>query len=252
MEKTAPVVSDQSANFAATQRDIVYDVIFKRRDVRAAFKSDPIDEAQLARILLAAHHAPSVGFLQPWNFILINKDEQRRAVHALFKKANDEASEMFEGEQRNLYQSLKLEGLLNAPLHICVTCDRNRAGPVVLGRTHMLEMDVYSTVCAVQNLWLAARAENIGVGWVSIFHEDDVKNLLSIPKEIELIAYLTVGYVESFSESPDLAQKGWRKRLNLADLIMENSWETKPSSNIKNAVNAALSHFDPDKQSNTK
>ncbi len=95
-----------------------------------------------------------------------------------------------------MYRSLKLEGIRKAPLSICVTCDPDRAGPVVIGRTHNPRTDVYSTVCAVQNLWLAARAEGIGVGWVSIFHEADIRELLGIPERIEIVAWLCVGYVD--------------------------------------------------------
>ena len=168
-------MTDNGKQFTSQARTALYDIIFNRRDVRGEFLKDPISEDILARLLIAAHHAPSVGFMQPWNFIVIKDKATHQGIHTLFEKANAEAAEKFEGESRALYQSLKLEGLLTAPLHICITCDRDRAGPVVLGRTHMSDMDLYSTVCAVQNLWLAARAENIGVGWVSIFHEEQVK-----------------------------------------------------------------------------
>lgn len=217
-------MSNENITFTETARNTLYDIIFNRRDVRGEFNSEPIDDAILARLLIAAHHAPSVGFMQPWNFLLIDDKDVQKNVHSLFVKANEEAEKMFEEEKQSLYQSLKLEGLLTAPLHVCITCDRNRAGPVVLGRTHMSDMDLYSTVCAVQNFWLAARAENIGVGWVSIFHEKEVKNLLGIPEEIHLIAYLTVGHVSNFHQEPDLSRKGWRKRLNLNELIMKNHW----------------------------
>ncbi len=223
-------MSQDNKLFTQTARDTLYDIIFNRRDVRGEFKSDPIDDAILARLLIAAHHAPSVGFMQPWNFLLIDDEKVQENIHALFVKANEEAASMFEEEKQSLYQSLKLEGLLTSPLHVCITCDRNRAGPVVLGRTHMSDMDLYSTVCAVQNFWLAARAENIGVGWVSIFHEKEVKELLGIPEEIHLIAYLTVGHVSTFHQEPDLSRKGWRKRLNLNELIMKNHWNNNEIS----------------------
>lgn len=226
-------------------RATLYNIIFNRRDVRGEFKSDPIDEAVLARLLIAAHHAPSVGFMQPWNFLLINEDKVRKSVYDLFIKANEEAASLFDGEKKNLYQSLKLEGLLTAPLHLCITCDRNRAGPVVLGRTHMSDMDLYSTVCAVQNLWLAARAENIGVGWVSIFHETELKNLLGIPDDIHIIAYLTIGHVTNFHQEPDLSRKGWRKRLNLNDLVMHNHWGDNQNNNLATQINTELQKLEP-------
>ena len=217
--------AENGITFNTAARETIYEVIFNRRDVRGEFLPDPVADDIIARLLLAAHHAPSVGFMQPWNFLLIRDKAVREDIYSLFKTANDEAAAMFDGERQSLYQSLKLEGLLTAPLHLCITCDRNRAGPVVLGRTHMSEMDLYSTVCAVQNLWLAARAENIGVGWVSIFHEAEVKARLGIPEEIHLIAYLTIGHVSNFQQKPDLERKGWRKRLNLPDLVMENHWQ---------------------------
>lgn len=128
---------------------------------------------------------------------------------------------MFEGERADLYRSLKLEGLREAPLLLCVTCERERAGPVVLGRTHQSEMDIYSTVCAVQNIWLAARVENLGVGWVSILALADLHRILAIPDHIVPIALLCVGYVEGFAHTPDLERAGWRKRLTLEDLVFE-------------------------------
>ena len=126
-------MNQQNLLFNQTARDTLYEVIFNRRDVRGEFLSDPIDDAVLARILIAAHHAPSVGFMQPWNFLLINDNQVQQNIHDLFVKANEEAAKMFDGEKQTLYQSLKLEGLLTAPLHVCITCDRDRAGPVVLG-----------------------------------------------------------------------------------------------------------------------
>ena len=156
-----PAKPEQAREFTPTERQALYDVINARRDVRNEFLPDPVDPAMLRRVLEAAHAAPSVGFMQPWNFILIRDAARRRAVHAAFEAANAEAEAMFEGEKRSHYAALKLEGILKAPLNIAVTCDRTRGGKVVLGRTHNRDMDLYSTVCAVQNLWLAARAEGL-------------------------------------------------------------------------------------------
>ena len=239
-------MSNPHTTFSKTAQNTLYEIIFNRRDVRGEFKPDPIADDIIARLLIAAHHAPSVGFMQPWNFLLIKEDTTRKAVHELFQKANQEAANQFSNEKKELYQSLKLEGLLTAPLHICITCDRERAGPVVLGRTHMHNMDLYSTVCAVQNLWLAARAENIGVGWVSIFHEQEVKQLLKIPDHIHIIAYLTVGHVATFHQTPDLARKGWRQRLNLPDLIMQGEWGQSKNNNLSKIITAELEKKNPD------
>ncbi len=214
-----------AAEFSAHERAAVYRAIETRRDVRDQFLPDPLPDALVTRLLAAAHSAPSVGFMQPWNFILVRDASQREAAWKAFSKANEEAAAMFEGERGDLYRSLKLEGIRKAPLSICVTCDPDRAGPVVLGRTHNPRMDAYSTVCAVQNLWLAARAEGVGVGWVSIFRDEDVRHLLGIPERIEIVAWLCLGYVDQLYCEPELALKGWRQRLPLEDLVFEGRWQ---------------------------
>lgn len=213
--------------FTANERAAVYRAIETRRDVRDQFLPDPIPAPVLRRLLEAAHRAPSVGFMQPWSFLLVTREDLRAEIHAAFTAANAEAQAMFEGERRSLYRSLKLEGIRKAPLNICVTCDRDRAGPVVLGRTHNPDMDRYSTVCAVQNLWLAARAEGIGVGWVSIFDEARLKSLLGIPERIVIVAYLCVGYVDELYPHPELELRGWRERLALDDVIFAERWGEK-------------------------
>jgi 5,6-dimethylbenzimidazole synthase len=215
--------------FTGAERDALYKAIFSRRDVRGQFLPDPIPEEALRRILLAAHHAPSVGFMQPWNFLVITDPAVKARIHADFATANEEAASQFDGERRALYSRLKLEGIQEAPVNLLVTCDRERAGPVVLGRTHMPTMDLYSCVCAVQNLWLAARAEGLGVGWVSILHEAALKAILGVPDRIVPIAYLCVGRVSHFEATPELAIKGWRQRLDLDDLIFRDRWDNRDS-----------------------
>jgi 5,6-dimethylbenzimidazole synthase len=210
---------------SAAERAAVYRCIHTRRDMRRQFLPDPIPEAVLARLLRAAHHAPSVGFMQPWDFILIRDPAVKRRIHAAFQAANAEAAAMFEGERAAAYRALKLQGILEAPLGLCVTCDRGRAGKVVLGRTHQPEMDVYSAVCAVQNLWLAARAEGIGIGWVSILRIEDLRAALAIPAEILPIAYLCLGYASEFPAAPELESAGWRRRLPLRDLVWFDRWQ---------------------------
>ncbi len=214
----------RSQAFSAAERAAVYRAIETRRDVRDQFLPDPLPDALVARLLGAAHNAPSVGFMQPWSFILVRDASVREAAWQAFDRANGEAAEMFEGERRDSYRSLKLEGIRKAPLSICVTCDPDRAGSVVLGRTHNPRMDAYSTVCAVQNLWLAARAEGVGVGWVSIFHEADIRSLLGIPDRIEIVAWLCLGYVDELYCEPELAVKGWRQRLPLEELVFHDRW----------------------------
>lgn len=210
--------------FSFDEREAVYRAIETRRDVRDQFLPDPLPDDLVMRLLNAAHRAPSVGFMQPWNFVVVRLAETRERVWQAFSRANDEAALMFDGDQRAKYRSLKLEGIRKAPLSICVTCDRTRGGSVVLGRTHNPDMDVYSTVCAVQNLWLAARAEGVGVGWVSIFHENEIKAILGIPDHVVIVAWLCLGFVDHLYREPELAVKGWRQRLPLEELVFEEGW----------------------------
>ena len=223
---TAPAQATQSVHaFTQEARDAIYHAIFSRRDVRGQFLSTPVPDEVLSRILTAAHYAPSVGFMQPWNFLVVRSPETKRRVHDAFAKAHAEAADMFEGDKRATYQKLKLEGIIESPIGICITCDRERTGPVVVGRTHMKTMDLYSSVCAVQNLWLAARAEGLGVGWVSILHPPALREALSIPQEIIPIAYLCVGYVRDFHARPELEAAGWLKRMPLPELLHFDGWQ---------------------------
>lgn len=210
--------------FSSQERDAVYRAIFSRRDVRSQFTDRPLDDDTLLRLLTAAHHAPSVGFMQPWNFIVIRDPAVKQAAQSAFARANAEALALFPENRRPLYSQLKLEGITQAPVNLCITCDRTRGGPVVLGRTHAPEMDLYSTVCAVQNLWLAARAEGVGVGWVSIFHETDLRDLLGLPDTVVPVAWLCLGHVDQLHAEPELQAKGWAQRLPLKDLIFRDGW----------------------------
>jgi 5,6-dimethylbenzimidazole synthase len=203
--------------------DALYRIIDSRRDVRA-FRPDPIPDETLHRILLAAHHAPSVGFMQPWNFIIIRDPLTRARVKASFLEENRRAAEHYPGERGTLYRSLKLEGIEEAAINICVTCDRTRAGPHVLGRNTIIDTDIYGTCCAVQNLWLAARAEGIGVGWVSILTIDALRMILGIPESVLPVAYLCVGYPEEFFDEPELQRRGWAHRLPLNEVIFRERW----------------------------
>ena len=215
----------EAGAFSSEERAAVYRAIETRRDVRSQFLPTPLPDDLVQRLLKAAHSAPSVGFMQPWNFVLVRREETKARVADAFARANAEAAAMFEDERQAAYLRLKLEGIRQAPLSICITCDPTRGGKVILGRTHNLRMDAYSTVCAVQNLWLAARAEGVGVGWVSIFHEDEVKAILGIPAHVQIIAWLCVGYVDKLYTEPELALKGWRQRLPLEELVFEEGWQ---------------------------
>ena len=210
--------------FSEEERRGVYRAIFERRDVRSQFLPEPVPLPLLARLLAAAHHAPSVGYSQPWDFILIEDLALRRAVKEMFATENERAARNYDGERAQLYRSLKLEGILEAPLNLCVTCHRGRGGPHVLGRNTMIETDLFSTCLAVQNLWLAARAEGVGIGWVSIVEPSELGRMLQLPEGVYPLAYLCIGFVSEFKPKPDLERQGWRNRLQLGPLLHHNLW----------------------------
>ncbi len=210
--------------FSAEDREAVYRVIRSRRDVRQ-FAPDPIPAETLRRILAAAHYAPSVGFMQPWNFILVTSPHIRAQIKAIFDEVNaGEACQVPNEEREQLYRSLKLEGLLDAPMNIAVTCDRRRGAPFVLGRGPVPDTDIYSTCLAIQNIWLAACAEGIGVGWVSILDYEKVERLLGLPCGVQLVAYLCVGIPQEHRVRPMLEEVGWRSRLPLDTLVYKDVW----------------------------
>ncbi|MCA8863421.1 MULTISPECIES: 5,6-dimethylbenzimidazole synthase [unclassified Halomonas] len=218
--------------FSDAERRGLYRAIYERRDVRAQFLPVPIPKDVLARLLEAAHHAPSVGFMQPWDFIVIESRDVRETVLAMFEQENQKAAERFEGERKEHYRSLKLQGIMESPLNLCITCDRSRGGPHVLGRNSIVETDLFSTCLAVQNLWLAARAEGIGVGWVSILDQEQLSTALNLPEHVYPLAYLCLGYVSEFLDQPELEAQGWRSRLPLSDLVHGDKWGQPFSSGL--------------------
>jgi 5,6-dimethylbenzimidazole synthase len=206
-------------DFPATDRDAIYRAIAARRDVRRGFTSDPLPNDLLNRLLAAAHNAPSVGLMQPSRFVVIRDPAIRQQVHTAFCEANKRALESYTGERREQYAALKLEGILEAPQNLCILSDANSARGHKLGRHTMPETAIYSTVCAIQNLWLAARAEGVGVGWVSILDPARLREILRIPPHIEPVAYLCLGFVESFGISPELERAGWERRIPLSQVV---------------------------------
>jgi 5,6-dimethylbenzimidazole synthase len=206
----------------------LYETIFRRRDMRE-FLPDPVPDEVLARVLVAAHHAGSVGFTQPWDFIVVRDLERRRAVKRVFDEERLRNAEQFAGARREKFLSLKLEGIIDSPLNVIVTCEPDRFGPAVLGKTAIKEVEIYSTCLAIENLWLAARAEGLGVGWVSILRNDVLRSIFAIPGTVIPIAYLCIGYVPSFPARPMLETAGWAERLSPRRLLHFDTWERGPS-----------------------
>ncbi len=227
-EKLQEKINDEpSHEFSPEKKQGLYDAIYKRRDVRQ-FNSKPVAPSVLGKILNAAHHAGSVGFMQPWNFMIIDDIKVKAKVKEIFEECNETAAKKFSEDREKLYKSLKLEGIMEAPINLCITCNRDRLGPNVLGRDTIPEMDLMSAACAVQNLWLAARAEGVGVGWVSILSQEMLKTVLEIPDHIVPIAYLCIGYTDNFLKKPMLQTVGWEDRLSIENLVYYNKWEGEP------------------------
>ncbi len=211
-------------DFTEEEKRGFYKTVYSRRDVRSHFTSRPISDKILSRILRAAHHAPSVGFSQPWNFILIKDAGTKREIKASFEEERGRSSEMVQEPKRSKYLSLKLEGIMESPVNICVTYDPTKFGPFVIGRTSVPEAGLYSVCCAIQNLWLAARAEGIGTGWVSILSNQTLRRILALPEHVVPVAYLCLGHVSGFAQKPDLETAGWLPRLDLKDVIYFERW----------------------------
>ena len=224
-------------DFSEQERESFYKAIYSRRDVRSNFTSEPIDTQVLMRILEAAHHAPSVGFSQPWNFILVRNIETRKKIKESFEKEKARSSNLVEEPRRSKYLSYKLEGILDSSINVCVTYDPTKSGSFVIGRTSIPETGMFSVCCAVQNMWLAARTEGIGVGWVSILSNETLRNVLHIPDHVVPIAYLCLGHVNKFESKPDLEKSGWLPRLKLDDVIYYEKWLQEESMQESSLLN---------------
>jgi 5,6-dimethylbenzimidazole synthase len=214
-----------SEEFTDEEKKGLYKAIYSRRDVRSHFTSRAISDDILSRILNAAHHAPSVGFSQPWNFILIKDITTKKKIKDSFEEERNRSSKLVEEPKRTKYLSFKLEGILESPINLCVTYDPSKFGPFVIGRSSIPEAGLYSVCCAIQNLWLAARTEGVGLGWVSILSNDTLKEVLELPEHVVPIAYLCLGYVDEFAQKPDLETVGWLPRLDLKDVVYFEKWQ---------------------------
>lgn len=231
-------------DFSPEEKDGFYKAVFSRRDVRSHFTSEPIDEQVLTRILNAAHHAPSVGFSQPWNFILVKNKDVRKQVRDSFDRERLRSSTLVEDPKRSKYLSLRLEGILDCAVNICITYDPTKFGPFVIGRSSIPETGIYSVCCAIQNLWLAARAEGIGVGWVSILSNSDLKKILEIPDHVVPVAYLCLGHVSNFADKPDLESAGWLPRLGLKDVVFYEKWNNDNDPDWQQVHQMIISNLD--------
>ncbi|SHI35332.1 nicotinate-nucleotide--dimethylbenzimidazole phosphoribosyltransferase [Streptomyces sp. 3214.6] len=206
------------------EREAVLKVMRERRDIRNGFRSDPIPHEVLLRVLEAAHTAPSVGHSQPWDFVVIRSADTRRAMHELATRQRDAYALSLPKGRAKQFKELKIEAILETPVNIVVTADPTRGGRHTLGRHTQPQMAPYSSALAVENLWLAARAEGLGVGWVSFFDEREMVRALGLPEHLEVVAYLCVGYVDEFPDEPELMQAGWAKRRPLSWVVHEETY----------------------------
>ncbi|MFJ9339428.1 nicotinate-nucleotide--dimethylbenzimidazole phosphoribosyltransferase [Streptomyces sp. NPDC101733] len=225
LPEPAPVSAGEAApGYADAEREAVLRVMRERRDIRKGFRSDPIPHEVLLRVLEAAHTAPSVGHSQPWDFVVIKSAETRRTMHQLAERQREAYAKSLPKGRAKQFKELKIEAILDTPVNIVVTADPTRGGRHTLGRHTQPQMAPYSSALAVENLWLAARAEGLGVGWVSFFDEREMVRSLGLPEHLEVVAYLCVGYVDEFPDEPELAQAGWSQRRPLAWVVHEETY----------------------------
>ncbi|MFE7437507.1 nicotinate-nucleotide--dimethylbenzimidazole phosphoribosyltransferase [Streptomyces tendae] len=206
------------------EREAVLKVMRERRDIRNGFRADPIPHEVLLRVLEAAHTAPSVGHSQPWDFVVIRSADTRRTMHELATRQRDAYAKSLPKGRAKQFKELKIEAILDTPVNIVVTADPTRGGRHTLGRHTQPQMAPYSSALAVENLWLAARAEGLGVGWVSFFDEREMVRALGLPEHLDVVAYLCVGYVDEFPDEPELMQAGWSKRRPLSWVVHEETY----------------------------
>jgi 5,6-dimethylbenzimidazole synthase len=205
----------------------LYDVINRRRDTRREFTGQPVDPDALERVLAAAHCAPSVGMSQPWDFVLVRSPQTLAAFRSHVAEERDAFASTLSGERAETFDRIKVEGIVESGLGIVVGYDPSRGGPNVLGRHAIADAGLYSVVCAIQNLWLAATAEGLGVGWVSFYREEFLRDLVGFPAHVRPVAWLCVGPVSELPEVPDLERFGWRHRSPLAGVLHEERYRPR-------------------------
>lgn len=205
----------------------LYDVIRRRRDTRREFTGAPVPDDVLERVLLAAHAAPSVGMSQPWDFVLVRSRETLRAFRDHVATEREVFASTLTGERAETFSRITIEGICESGLGVVVGYDPTRGGSQVLGRHAISDAGLYSVVCAIQNLWLAATVEGLGVGWVSFYREDFLRTLVSMPAHVRPVAWLCVGSVEDVPEVPDLERFGWRARSSLNSVVHEERYRAR-------------------------
>lgn len=223
---------DQSNIFPPDDLSSFYDLVHRRRDVRAEFTGEPVDPRQLARMLLAAHAAPSVGLSQPWDFIVVADDDVRRKFERHVREERDVFAKTLDDDEARRFEQIKIDGVLEASLSIVVTYDAERGAPNVLGRHAIADTGLYSTCLAIENLWLASTCEGWGLGWVSFYRESFLRDLLAIPDSVRPIAWLCLGPVTSLQSVPDLERHGWRQRRALAEALHVDQWHNVGGSDV--------------------
>jgi 5,6-dimethylbenzimidazole synthase len=202
----------------------LYEAIHRRRDVRGQFTGAPVDPEALERVLAAAHAAPSVGLSQPWDFVLVSEPATKQAFWEHVQDERAVFASTLPPERAAVFSGIKIEGVLESSLSVVVTYDPTRGAPAVLGRHAIADAGLYSVCLAIQNLWLAATAEGLGVGWVSFYREGFVRDLLGIPAEVRPVAWLCLGPVSHLEASPDLERAGWRRRRPLSEALHHERW----------------------------
>lgn len=203
----------------------LYDVIHRRRDVRGQFTGGPVPDGVLERVLAAAHAAPSVGLSQPWDFVVVRDRELRERFHRHVREERDAFAATLAGDAAERFARIKIDGVLESTLSVVVTYDPGRGGTAVLGRHAIADTGLYSVCLAIQNLWLTATAEGLGVGWVSFYREPFLRDLLRIPAGIRPVAWLCLGPVTHLEAEPDLERAGWRRRRPLSAAVHRDRWE---------------------------
>lgn len=238
--RPVPLIGDQTSSaeraadfdawaFPPSARDALYDVVAARRDIRR-FRSEPVGQDILDRVLGAAHAAPSVGHSQPWRFVVVRSDETRERASRMADEHRLKQARMLAPESARRLLDLQLEGIREAPVGVVVACDRRTPAAGVLGRATFPDADLWSCACAIQNLWLAARAEGLGLGWVTLFDPDQLEQLLGLPEQVVTLGWLCLGWPDERPPTPGLERAGWSRRQPLHEVVLQERWPGEPAS----------------------